>query len=86
MSDQTNVIPVMPDWTLEDFTKTSAPYEWLYQYKDNKFILNQLLTNMQMIAKTLKFPGFTNMWRSFVESNSPLNNPDLINESIITSN
>ena len=71
MSDQTNVIPVMPDWTLEDFTKTSAPYEWLYQYKDNKFILNQLLTNMQMIAKTLKFPGFTNMWRSFVESNSP---------------
>ena len=70
MSDQTNVMPLMPEWKLEDFT-TPAPYEWLYSHKDNKFLLNQLLAKAQLIAKAVKFPAFIRMWQSYVESMSP---------------
>lgn len=71
MSDQTtNVMPLMPEWTLEDFM-SDRPYAWLYQQKDNKFLLNQLLAKMQIVAKKLKFPAFIKMWNAYVESNSP---------------
>lgn len=71
MSDQTtNVMPLMPEWTLDDFM-SDRPYAWLYQQKDNKFLLNQLLAKMQIVAKKLKFPAFIKMWNAYVESNSP---------------
>lgn len=70
MSEQTNVMPLIPDWTQEEFM-TPAPYEWLYQYKDNKFMLNQLLAKAQMLAKAVKFPAFIKMWQSYVETMSP---------------
>ena len=73
MSEQTNVMPLLPQWTQEDFT-TPAPYEWLYQYKENKFMLNQLLAKAQMIAKSVKFPAFIRMWQSYVESMAPTAN------------
>ena len=60
----------MPEWTLEDFM-SDRPYAWLYQQKDNKFLLNQLLAKMQIVAKKLKFPAFIKMWNAYVESNSP---------------
>lgn len=69
MSEQT-VIPLIPEWTLDDFM-SPKPYEWLYQHKDNKFLLNQLLAKTQMIAKNLKFPAFIKMWNSYVESMAP---------------
>ena len=50
MSEQTGVTPLIPDWTLEDFA-SSAPYEWLYKQRDNKFLLNQLLVKTQLKAK-----------------------------------
>lgn len=46
-------------------------YEWLYQQKDNKFMLNILLSKLQIKAKELKFPGFVKLWNSYVESKSP---------------
>ena len=70
MSEQTNVSTLIPDWTLDDFV-TEKPYEWLYQHKDNKFLLNQLLAVTQQKAKSLKFPAFIKMWNSYVESMSP---------------
>lgn len=70
MSEQTGVMPLIPEWTLDDFM-SPKPYEWLYQHKDNKFLLNQLLAKMQMVAKTLKFPSFTKMWNAYVESMAP---------------
>lgn len=70
MSEQTGVTPLIPDWTLEDFA-SSAPYEWLYKQRDNKFLLNQLLVKTQLKAKELKFPAFMKMWNAYVESMSP---------------
>lgn len=61
---------LIPNWTFEDFLGT-VPYEWLYQHKDNKFLLQQMLVKAQMLAKTVKFNNFTKMWNAYVESMSP---------------
>ena len=67
MSEATQLIP---NWTYDDFL-SERPYEWLYSQKDNKFMLQILLSKMQAIAKTLKFPGFMKTWNAYVESKSP---------------
>ena len=67
---QVSVQPLIPEWTLDDFLGT-APYEWLYQHKDSKFLLQQMLNKAQIQAKKVKFPGFTKMWNAYVESMSP---------------
>ena len=67
MSEATQLIP---NWTYDDFM-TERPYEWLYQQKDNKFMIQILLNKMQTIAKDLKFTGFMKTWNAYVESKSP---------------
>ena len=67
MSETTQLIP---EWTLDDFL-SERPYAWLYEQKDNKFLLQQLLNKMQAIAKDLKFTGFMKTWNAYVESKSP---------------
>ena len=67
MSEATQLIP---NWTYDDFL-TERPYEWLYQQKDNKFMLQILLNKMQTVAKNLKVVGFMKTWNAYVESKSP---------------
>lgn len=61
---------LIPNWTYDDFL-SERPYEWLYSQKDNKFMLQILLSKMQAVAKELKFPGFIKTWNAYVESKSP---------------
>jgi len=61
---------LIPNWTYDDFL-TEGPYEWLYQQKDNKFMLQVLLNKLQVKAKELKFTGFMKTWNAYVESKSP---------------
>ena len=67
MSETTQLIP---NWTLEDFM-TERPYAWIYEQKDNKFMLQILLQKMQARAKELKVTGFMKTWNAYVESKSP---------------
>lgn len=67
MSETTTLIP---KFTIEDFMSDRV-YEWLYQNKDNKYMLQQLLNKVQVVAKELKFPGFMKTWNAYVESKSP---------------
>ena len=67
MSETTQLIP---NWTIEDFM-SERPYEWLYQQKDNKFMLQILLNKMHTLAKNLHFTGFMKTWNAYVESKSP---------------
>lgn len=60
----------IPEWTKDDFLN-NVPYEWLYQHKDNKFQLQQMLARAQELAKELKFPNFAKLWKSYVESQGP---------------
>lgn len=43
-------IVVIPDYTAEQYLNTSEPYEFLYQYRENKFMLKQLLQKMKIQA------------------------------------
>jgi len=61
---------LIPEFTLEDF-QSERPYEWLYSQKDNKFLLQLLLSKVQAIAKRVGFPGFMKIWNAYVESKSP---------------
>lgn len=67
MSEATQIIP---EWTIDDFM-SEEPYKWLYARKDNKFLLQRMLTVAQARAKAVKFPAFLKMWNAYVESNSP---------------
>lgn len=61
---------LIPNWSLNDFLGTE-PYEFLYKYKDNKFLLQQMIAKAQIVAKAQHFPNFTKMWNAYVESMSP---------------
>ncbi len=63
MSEQERI----PDFTLDDFLKTSDPYEWLYQFKDNKFKLTQLVEQMKILANEKGFKRFISTWNEFVK-------------------
>ena len=69
----------IPDFTLDDFLTTTEPYEWLYEYKDNKFKLNQLLELMKIKANKLGFKRFMSTWNEFVKSEAK-------KEKIVTDN
>ena len=41
---------VIPDYTAEQFIDTEEPYAFLYQYRDNKFLLKQMVQKMKAKA------------------------------------
>ena len=58
---------LIPDFTLDDFLQSAEPYEWLYQFKDNKFKLTQLVEQMKIIANKKGFKRFISTWNEFVK-------------------
>ena len=67
MADATELIPA---WNYEDFDSTE-PYRWLFQQRNDKFLLQRMIVAAQRRAKEVKFPGFTKLWNAYVETNSP---------------
>ena len=64
-----NVIPIAPpEFTAEQFTQTSEPYEWLYQHRQNKFLLKQLVTRISEQAGSVGIRGFVGLWNAYCES------------------
>lgn len=61
---------MIPQFTMDDFL-SEKPYEWLYAQKDNKFVLQLLLSKVQALAKAVGFSGFMKTWNAYVESKSP---------------
>ena len=45
-----NQIIEIPDYGVDDYYNSSAPYEFLYQFKDDKFMLRQLCEKMKAKA------------------------------------
>ena len=67
MSEATLLIP---EYTYEDFT-TEAPYVYLYQHRDNKFLMTTMLQKMGKRAKEVRYTGFMATWRSFLQMQQP---------------
>lgn len=57
----------IPNYTAEDFDG-DAPYQWLYEQRNNKFLLNQLLRKMKAKAGALGVKGFVSTFNAYCET------------------
>ncbi len=60
-------LPPVPDWTREDYA-SFAPFEWLYQYREDRFVLAQLTTQIRAKAGAVGCKNFVTLWKAYLES------------------
>ena len=58
----------IPVYSIEQYYNTSDPYEWLYQYKDDKFLLRQLCEKMKAQAGAIGVKAFMGLWNAYCET------------------
>ena len=63
-----NQIIEVPVYSAEEYYNTAKPYEWLYQYKDDKFLLRQLCEKMKAQAGAIGVKAFMALWNAYCES------------------
>lgn len=59
----------VPEFSKDDFF-TETPYEWLYQFSDNKFKLVQMKAQLKEMAHKERFTGFDSMWIAYRDQQS----------------
>lgn len=62
-----NEIVVIPDYTADQFYDTTEPYEFLYQFRDNKFLLKQMVQKMKAKAGAVGVKCFIALWDAYQE-------------------
>lgn len=60
-------IATIPDYTAEQFIDTEEPYAFLYQYRDNKFLLKQMVQKMKAKAGAVGVKCFIALWDAYQE-------------------
>lgn len=63
-----NEIAVIPEYTADDYYNSSAPYEWLYQYKNDKFLMKQLMQKMKAKAGAVGVKCFVALFNAYCET------------------
>lgn len=63
-----NEIVVIPEYTADDFYNSSEPYAFLYQYKDDKFLLGQMREKLKAQAAKVGVKGFVGLWNAYLET------------------
>lgn len=58
----------IPNYTADDFYSSSDPYSFLYQFKDDKFLLGQMREKMKAKASEVGVKGFVGLWNAYLES------------------
>ena len=56
---------MIPAFSAEEYTKTEKPYEWLYNHRQNKFLLKQLTARMQEQAGSVGVRGFVALFNAY---------------------
>ena len=74
-----NAIVEIPDYNADEYYNSSAPYEFLYQFKDNKFLLRQMCEKMKTKAGALGVKAFMSLWNSYCEMKAQQNGMKLDN-------
>lgn len=64
---------IIPDFTAEEYDSSDAPYEWLYEHRNNKFLLRRLTNKMKEKAGALGYKGFVGMFDAYCESRASKN-------------
>ena len=75
---------MVPGYQKEAFTKSSEPYEWLMQYKDNPFLFEQAREMLQTQAKSVKVNGFSKLLNAYITSTKAALNIVLNNSTQFT--
>lgn len=57
----------IPEFTADEFYNTSEPYEFLYQYRKDKFLLKQLVQKMKAQAGAVGVKCFISLWNAYNE-------------------
>lgn len=55
-------------WTEEDYLMSTEPYEWLYHFRDNSFVLERMKTLVAKAAKDAGVKNFPSLWRRYLET------------------
>lgn len=76
-----NEIAVIPDYTAEQFIDTEEPYAFLYQYRDNKFLLKQMVQKMKAKAGAVGVKCFIALWDAYQEMQAQKNGVMLANST-----
>ncbi len=63
-----NEIAMIPEYTADDFYNSSDPYKFLYQYKDDKFLLGQMREKLKAQAAKVGVKGFVGLWNAYLET------------------
>lgn len=58
----------MPEYVKEDYLQGLEPFEWLYAYKDNKFMLAQAVEMMRAQACGVGVRNFMALWKAYLSS------------------
>ena len=74
-------IAVIPDYTAEQFIDTEEPYAFLYQYRDNKFLLKQMVQKMKAKAGAVGVKCFIALWDAYQEMQAQRNGVMLANST-----
>lgn len=59
-------LPDVPEWKREDY-QTTGPFEWLYSFKDNKFVMLQLRDAIKERAGYVGVKNFVTKWNAFLQ-------------------
>lgn len=57
----------IPQFTKEDYLNGCEPYEFLYNYRNNKFLLSQYRERMKQQAAKVGVKGFIGLWNAYLE-------------------
>ena len=74
-------IVVIPDYTASQFYDTTEPYEFLYRYRDNKFLLKQMVQKMKAKAGAVGVKCFISLWDAYQEMMAQKNGVMLANST-----
>ena len=74
-------IVVIPDYTADQFYDTTEPYEFLYQFRDNKFLLKQMVQKMKAKAGAVGVKCFIALWDAYQEMQAQKNGVMLANST-----
>lgn len=58
----------IPQFTADDYYTSSAPYEWLYAFKNDKFLMKQLTQRMKAQAGAVGVRCFVALFNAYCES------------------
>lgn len=71
-------LPEIPEWEKENY-QTPEPFEWLYAFKDNKFVMLQLRDAIKEKAGAVGVKNFVTKWNAFLQEKRKSEGVDIEN-------